>query len=117
MRGFFQNMPAHNGLAFVVMLHLSPDRTSMLAEVLGRWTTMPVEQATDGVMVVTEHVYVIAPNTLMTIEDGRLRLRAPTTPMRENTPIDIFFTSLAADRGPRATGVVLSGTAAMVRWG
>ena len=46
----------------------------------------------------------------MTIERGRLHLRAPTTPMRENTPIDIFFTSLAADCGPHAIGVVLSGT-------
>ncbi|HEY3846007.1 MAG TPA: chemotaxis protein CheB, partial [Acetobacteraceae bacterium] len=110
LRGFFQNMPARNGLAFVVMLHLSPDRTSMLAEVLGRWTEMPVEQATDGVVVAAEHVYVIAPNMLMTIEHGRLRLRTPTTSMRENTPIDIFFTSLAADCAPRAIGVVLSGT-------
>lgn len=110
LRGFFQHMPASNGLAFVVMLHLSPDRASMLAEVLGRWTEMPVEQATDGVAVAAEHVYVIAPNTLMTIEHGRLHLRTPKTPMRENTPIDIFFTSLAADLGARAIGVVLSGT-------
>jgi two-component system, chemotaxis family, CheB/CheR fusion protein len=110
LRGFFQSMPARNRLAFIVMLHLSPDRTSMLAEVLGRWTAMPVEQATEGVVVAAEHVYVIAPNTLMTIEGGCLHLRAPTSPMRENTPIDIFFTSLAADCGPRAIGVVLSGT-------
>ena len=110
LRGFFQNMPANDRLAFVVMLHLSPDRTSMLAEVLGRWTDMPVEQAINGVAVAAGHVYVIPPNTLMTIEAGRLHLRAPTTPMRENTPIDIFFTSLAADCGPRAIGVVLSGT-------
>ena len=110
LRGFFQNMPANDRLAFVVMLHLSPDRTSMLAEVLGRWTDMPVEQAINGVAVAAGHVYVIPPNTLMTIEAGRLHLRTPTTPMRENTPIDIFFTSLAADCGPRAIGVVLSGT-------
>ena len=110
LRGFFQNMPANDRLAFVVMLHLSPDRTSMLAEVLGRWTDMPVEQAINGDAVAAGHVYVIPPNTLMTIEAGRLHLRAPTTPMRENTPIDIFFTSLAADCGPRGIGVVLSGT-------
>jgi two-component system CheB/CheR fusion protein len=110
LRGFFQNMPANDRLAFVVMLHLSPDRTSMLAEVLGRWTDMPVEQAINGDAVAAGHVYVIPPNTLMTIEAGRLHLRVPITPMRENTPIDIFFTSLAADCGPRAIGVVLSGT-------
>jgi two-component system, chemotaxis family, CheB/CheR fusion protein len=110
LRGFFQHVPANNRLAFVVMVHLSPDRTSMLAEVLGRWTNMPVEQATDGIQVTAEHVYVLPPNTLMTIAGGRLHLRAPATPMRENSPIDIFFTSLAEDCGTRAVGVVLSGT-------
>ena len=110
LRGFFQHMPPAGGLGFIVMLHLSPDRASMLAEVLGRWTAMPVAQATDGVTVAADHVYVIPPNMLMTIEAGQLHLRAPVTPMRENAPIDIFFASLAADQGARAIGIVLSGT-------
>jgi two-component system CheB/CheR fusion protein len=54
----------------------------MLAEVLGNWTEMPVEQATDGAMVTADRVHVIPPNTLMTIEDSRLHLRSPSTPMR-----------------------------------
>lgn len=110
MRGFFQNMPARNGLAFIVVLHLSPDHTSMLAEVLGNWTKMPVQKATEGAEVKAEHVYVIPPNTLMTIEGGRLHLRTPSISIRESRPIDIFFTSLAADQGRLAVGVVLSGT-------
>src|SRR5581483_4162063 len=49
LRGFFQDMPPPpKSLAFVVVLHLSPDRTSMLAEVLRQWTDLPVRQATDG---------------------------------------------------------------------
>ena len=110
LRGFFQHVPPRNGIAFVVVLHLAPDHTSMLAEGLGNWTEMPVRQATDGSMAMADHVHVIPPNTLMTIEGGRLHLRSPSTPMRENRPIDIFFTSLAADRGCFAVGVVLSGT-------
>ena len=110
LRGFFQHVPPRNGIAFVVVLHLAPDHTSMLAEVLGNWTEMPVRQATEGAMAAADHVHVIPPNSLMTIEDGRLHLRSPSTPMRENRPIDIFFTSLAADRGCSAVGVVLSGT-------
>jgi two-component system CheB/CheR fusion protein len=111
LRGFFQGMPDPDGLAFVVVLHLSPDRTSMLAEVLQQWTSLPVRQATDGIQVAGAEVFVIPPNILMTIEDGRLHLRAPTTIMvRENKPIDVFFTSLAADQGAAAVGVVLSGT-------
>ena len=110
LRGFFQHVPDPDGLAFVIVLHLSPDRNSMLAEVLGHWTTMPVQQATDGVEVGAGQVFVIPPNMLMTIQGGRLHVRAPTAPVRENKPIDIFFTSLAADQGRSAVGVVLSGT-------
>jgi len=110
LRVFFQNVPMANGLGFVVILHLSPDRASMLAEVLGRWTGMPVDQAEDGMAVERDHVYVIPPNLLMTIKGGRLRLQVPSTPMRENHPVDIFFGSLAADKGGNAIGVVLSGT-------
>jgi two-component system CheB/CheR fusion protein len=110
LRGFFQDMPGPDGLAFVVVLHLSPDRTSMLAEVLRQWTDMPVQQATDGIPAASGEVFVIPPNMLMTIEDGRLHLCAPTTTVRENKPIDVFFTSLAADQSAAAVGVVLSGT-------
>jgi two-component system CheB/CheR fusion protein len=110
LRGFFQHWPIHNGAGVVVVLHMSPNRNSMLAEILGRWTDAPVAQATDGVTVEPDHVYVIPPNMLMSIQAGRLHLRAPNAPMHDNMPIDIFFTSLAVDQGPHATGVVLSGT-------
>lgn len=110
LRGLFQHMPKPDDLAFVVVLHLSPDRASMLAEVLRQWTDMPVSQATDGAAVTAGAVYVIPPNMLMTIEAGRLRLRRATTTVRESKPIDVFFTSLAADQNSAAVGVVLSGT-------
>jgi len=110
LRGFFQHVTDPDGMAFVVVLHLSPDRTSMLAEVLGHWTAMPVRQATEGVQVAAGQVFVIPPNMLMTIEDGRLHVRTPSAPVRESKPIDIFFTSLAVDQGRSAVGVVLSGT-------
>ena len=110
LRGFFHGMPDPDGLAFVVVLHLSPDRTSMLAEVLRQWTSIPVQQAADGMAVAVGEVYVIPPSMLMTIEGGRLHLLPPTTTVRENKPIDVFFTSLAADQRAAAVGVVLSGS-------
>mgnify|MGYP002148935292 CR=1 FL=1 len=45
-----QAMPADTGLAFVVVQHLSPDHKSHMLELLGRHTTMPVEVATDGLL-------------------------------------------------------------------
>jgi two-component system CheB/CheR fusion protein len=38
-------MPADSGMAFVMILHLPADRKSMLGEILRRWTSMPVVEA------------------------------------------------------------------------
>ena len=110
-RLFFESMPAESGMAFVVVLHLSADRKSLLTEIIGRWTKMPVSEAADDELVEPNQVYVIPPGHVATLGQGRLHLRhlASDVP-RETTPIDQFFDSLAADLGEDAVGVVLSGT-------
>ena len=110
-RLFFGAMPADSGMGVVVVLHMSADRKSALAEIIARWTAMPVAEAADGDRVAPGHVYVIPPGHVGTLRQGRLRLRplVPEAP-REATPIDEFFDSLAADLGEDAVGVVLSGT-------
>jgi two-component system CheB/CheR fusion protein len=109
-RGFFAGMPARNGCVFLVVLHLAPERASMLVAILAHWTAMPVHQAQDGITPEPEHVYVIPPNAVMTMSDGKLRLAASTEPRHVNTAIDALFGSMAGDRGEGAVGVVLSGT-------
>src|SRR5262245_35939428 len=47
LQQFFHGMPAESGMVFVVILHLSPEYESSLAELLQRSTTMRVEQVTD----------------------------------------------------------------------
>ncbi|MBV8737025.1 MAG: PAS domain-containing protein [Alphaproteobacteria bacterium] len=106
---FFRSVPDDNGLAFVVVTHLSPDRKSMLAEILGRVTTMPVIEARDDQQVEAEHVYVLPPGAILTIRAGRLQLRHTGPADHERAPIDVFFNSLAEDQGEHAIGVVLSG--------
>ena len=106
---FFKAVPADNGMAFVVVTHLSPSHESMLAEILGRATRMPVFSARDGELVQPQQVHVLPPSATLTIREGRLRLRRTGAADRERTPIDVFFNSLAEDQGERAIGVVLSG--------
>ena len=55
------------------------------------------------------HIYVIPPNSGLTISSGVLEL-SPRKRPEQYSPIDLFFQSLAQDQGHRATGVVLSGT-------
>ena len=106
---FFRAMPADNGMAFVVVTHLPSNRESLLAEILGRATDMPVDDASDGAEVEAEHVYVLPAGAALTIGGGRLRLRWTGAEEHERAPIDVFFASLAEDQTEHAIGIVLSG--------
>ena len=103
------SLPADTGMAVVLVQHLDPNHDSMLSDILGRATSMSVETATDGVAVAPNQVYVIPPNTILTLEGGQLRLRPRDASQRLHKPIDTFFESLARDRGHNSIGVVLSG--------
>ncbi len=107
---FFSHMPVDSELAFVLVQHLAPDHTSLLGELVGRSTTMPVIDAADGMPVEPRHVYVIPPNATLTIANGVLQVSKPAPPRLHRFPIDTFFTSLAEDQGDCAVCVVLSGS-------
>ena len=110
-RRFFEKMPLDSGLGFVVVLHLAPDRISMLPAILARWTAMPVTEAHDGDAVTANHVLVVPPGTVASLHDGRLSLRQiPMDAPRETAPIDALFDSMAQDLNEDAIGVILSGT-------
>jgi len=51
LQAFFNAMPPDSGQAFVVIIHLSPEHESTLAEILQRCTTMPVNQVSEKVKV------------------------------------------------------------------
>ena len=104
-------LPPDSGLAVVLVQHLSPTEESSLAALLASHTTMPVVEVTNGVHVEANKVYVIPPNARMQMTGDRLVLSPRPTDRTQHTPIDTFFTSLAAAADARAIAVVLSGTA------
>lgn len=106
---FFKVMPADRGLAFVVVQQLSPDRQSLLAEIVARHTAMPVVQVKDGMKVQPDRVYVIAPGRTLTIYRGTLRLGKPIDESSHRRPVDDFFRSLADEQRERAVCVIMSG--------
>src|SRR5262245_3010125 len=104
-------LPSDSGMAFVLIQHLAPKYESILSELLGKATRMPVVEVSDGMRVEPNHVYVIPPNADMSIANGVLRL-TPISPDRSRRmPIDLFLRSLAEDQQSRAIGVIPSGTA------
>ena len=106
---FFAHMPPDGPVAFVVILHLSPDYESHLAEVLQTATSMPVRKVTGETALEPRHVYVIPPNQHLEVAGTQLDL-APMTAEDRRAPVDLFFRTLADAYGPRAAAIVLSGT-------
>ena len=109
LEGFFGGVPDHPGFAVVVVTHLNPTRESLLHEIVGRHTRMPVNVATDGALVLPGNVYVLPQDAILSIEQGRLRVTRPAAGSRMRKPIDVFFSALAQDCGEYAAGIVLSG--------
>ncbi|UOQ81276.1 chemotaxis protein CheB [Hymenobacter sp. 5414T-23] len=101
-------MPSRTGAAIVVVTHLGPQQGE-LVEVLQGFTSLPVTQATDGQRVQRDHVYVIPPNSDLSLLHGVLLLLAPTQPQGRRLPIDFFLQSLAKDAQDRAICIILSG--------
>lgn len=106
----FESMPSKNGMAFVVILHLSPKHDSAADAILQRATGMSVVQIVSRIPIQPDHVYVIAPNQQLTMDDGHLAVTELDRPPGQHVAIDVFFRTLAEAHRERAMGVILSGT-------
>lgn len=109
LRGFFSNANPQSGVAYVVVMHLSPEHDSILAEVLQRCTSMRVLQVQDTIKVEPDTVYVIPPGKSLQTFDGYLQLAQLPVTRRRHITVDIFFRTLADSHGPHAAAIVLSG--------
>ncbi|PBB17428.1 CheR family methyltransferase [Mesorhizobium sp. WSM4313] len=109
LEGFFRELPNDSGMAFIIVTHLSPERRSLLHEVIGRYTAISVLVAEEGAELRANTVHVMPEGKILTVRDGRLRLTDDDPVHRERKPIDILFASLAKDQGENAVGIVLSG--------
>ena len=105
-------LPAQTAMAFVLVQHLDPTHPSMLVELLAEHTDLAVLQAEDAMTILPEHLYVIPPGAYLSVKDGALHLSKPNAPRGARLPFDFLLHSLAAEYGPRAVCVVLSGNGA-----
>ncbi|WP_240328357.1 CheR family methyltransferase [Salinibacter ruber] len=111
LRRFFRNLPGETGMAFVVVLHLSPDHESNLTDILQHETDLPVQVATDECPLEADHIYVIPPRHEMRVEESTIRLSDRSADHRPDT-IDALLGSLAKAYKRQAIGIILSGTGA-----
>jgi two-component system CheB/CheR fusion protein len=108
LQKFFENLPDEVDAAFVVVVHLDPGHQSELPNILAARTRMPVAQVSGRVRLEPRHVYVIPPNRQLTVTDQHLAIAEFDEPRWQRAPIDLFFRSLAAQRGDDFA-IVLSG--------
>ena len=102
-------LPTDTGMAFVMIQHMPPKSESALSLILSRATQMPVHEVQDGMAVAPNQVYVIPPNTSMTIDQGVLKLKPRPRNNALFMSVDTFLLSLAEERGNKSIGVILSG--------
>jgi two-component system, chemotaxis family, CheB/CheR fusion protein len=112
LQTFFRHTPTDTRAAFAVVLHLSPDHESRLADVLQAVTSLPVSTVADRMRLDRAHVYVIPPNASLTIDQHDVVVSPVTVPEQRHAPVDVLFRTLADTHGANAAGVVLSGTGA-----
>lgn len=110
LQHLFSGLPDQCGMAFVVILHLDPERPSMLTKVLEGGTSLSVVEATSGMPLEANRVHVIPAGSDLTVRAGVLTLVPRKRTGGLHLPIDSFFRALATDAKERAIGVILSGS-------
>ncbi|QOG00657.1 CheR family methyltransferase [Flavobacterium sp. MDT1-60] len=104
-------IPADSGIAYVILQHLSPNRSVSLSEVLAQNTKIPLHEIINDINLAPNHIYIIPENNNLIVQNGVLKLHQRTRGERKNASIDIFFESLAEVHQSFTIGVILSGTA------
>ena len=105
-------LPADSGMAFILVQHLDPSHESLMVELLTKHTQMTVVQATDGMPIAPNYLYIIAPGTYLAATKGVLKVSEPLARHGARLPFDFLLESLAESYGAQAIGIVLSGTGA-----
>ena len=108
INSFFDHTPL-DGVSYVIVQHLSSDFKSRMVELLARHSKLVVKQAEDGMTVRCNEVYLIPSNKYMTISEGSLYLTEKGNIQGPHLTINEFFSSLAADYGKKAIGIIFSG--------
>lgn len=107
---FFDCLPCDTEATFIIVQHLSPDFKSLMDELLGKHTSMPVQNVVDGVKALPNSVYLIPARKNVMLAEGRLYLADQMQNQGVNLPIDVFFKSLAESARDRSVAIILSGT-------
>ncbi len=99
----------YRGAVFVV-LHLPPDRPSLLVEIFAPKCALSVREAADKDAVEPGTIYFAPPDYHLLVDDGPTLALSVDEPVNFSRPsIDVLFESAADTYGSRLFGIVLTG--------
>ena len=102
-------LPAKFRPTLLVVMHLAPQSTSVLPDILNRSGELPASHPRDGEAIRPGHIYVAPPDNHLLIEDGRMRISRGPKENRHRPAVDPLFRSAARYYGRQVIGVVLTG--------
>ena len=82
----------------------------MLASLGQEEARLKVVEATDGAVLLADHIYVVPARGRLSVLNGKFSVQDASQCQGLRMPIDHFLCTLAADQGRRCIGIVLSGT-------
>jgi two-component system chemotaxis response regulator CheB len=110
LREFVGGLSPEFPAALLVVLHVPTSTSSALAQILDRSGPLPAEIPVDGQQLEAGRIYVAPPDHHLLVRSGRAALSQGSQENGHRPAVDALFRSAAREFGPRAVGVVLSGT-------
>jgi two-component system, chemotaxis family, protein-glutamate methylesterase/glutaminase len=104
------SLPKDFPAAVLVVLHLDPRHKSLLAELVGRRSALPVKEAESAEPIRPGVVYIAPPDQHMLVANGRISLTSSELVHYTRPSVDLMLESVAAAYRHRAIGVILTGS-------
>ncbi|TMD40470.1 MAG: chemotaxis protein CheB [Chloroflexi bacterium] len=105
------HLPESLGAIIVIVQHVDPRHRSLMPQVIGRQSRMPVVHAEEGALLERAHIYLAPPDRHLLVKRGGTLTLTDTELVNFVRPsADLLFESVAAVYGPRAIAVVLTGS-------
>lgn len=110
LRQVVAGLPSNLNAAVFVVIHVSPEAPSRIAEILSRCTKLPVQSAVHGEAIRPGRILVAPSDNHLTLEKKFVRVVRGPKDNGHRPAVDPLFHTAARTFGPRVIGVIISGT-------
>ena len=102
-------LPIDTDMTYILIQHLDPNHPSLAVEIISHSIKIKIQEASDGVQIEPNNVYLIPPNYNLSINENVLHLEERDSSTTINRSIDYFFHSLSKIKNRKIVGIILSG--------